>query len=66
MLVLTRLKGQTLLIPVGDSVVEMDFLEISRGRVRVGIVAPKTVRVVRSEIASEELREKAINQRRLV
>jgi carbon storage regulator len=47
MLVLTRKAAQQIVIPELDLVVEV--LECQGGRVRLGIQAPRSVRVVRSE-----------------
>lgn len=47
MLVLTRRMGETLII--GDNV-KVTVMGISKGQVRIGIDAPKSVNVVREEI----------------
>ncbi len=47
MLIVARRKGQR--IRIGDNI-EVVVTELSRGEVRLGIVAPKTVPVVREEI----------------
>ncbi len=50
MLVLTRRDGEQ--IVVGDDVI-IKVLAVARGRVRVGIEAPRNVQVRRSEIPSK-------------
>jgi len=54
MLVLTRKLGEEIIIG-GDIVVTV--VEVANGRVKLGIVAPKSVRVDRSEVRDQ--REKA-------
>jgi len=48
MLVLSRKTGETIMI--GDQI-QIQVLSFRRGRVRLGIVAPGTVRIHRSEVA---------------
>ena len=50
MLVLTRRVGETIL--VGDDI-EIEVLEVRPGIVRLGVRAPKSVRVLRSELVAE-------------
>ncbi len=50
MLVLTRKRGQS--IVVGDDI-EITILEIDRDHVKVGISAPKSVKVYRRELYEE-------------
>jgi carbon storage regulator len=50
MLVLTRRVGET--IKVGDDI-EIEVLEVRPGIVRIGVRAPKSVRVLRSELVAE-------------
>ena len=47
---LTRRVGETILI--GDDI-EVEVLEVRPGIVRLGVRAPKTVRVLRSELVAE-------------
>jgi len=47
MLVLTRKKGESLLIGEG---VEITIIDISEGKVRIAINAPREVQIIRSEI----------------
>ncbi len=51
MLVLTRRKLEQLVITLGDQTVLVRVLEVSRDRVRLGIIAPKEVAVHREEVA---------------
>ncbi len=48
MLVLTRKKGET--IQIGDSIV-IKVISTGRGKTKLGIEAPATVRVLRGELA---------------
>lgn len=50
MLVLTRKKGESILI--GDNV-EITVAEVEEGRVKLGITAPKDVKVLRKEVIDE-------------
>ncbi len=50
MLVLTRKKGQSILL--GDDV-EVTILEINRDSVKIGINAPKDVKIFRRELYEE-------------
>jgi carbon storage regulator len=50
MLILARRKGQR--IRIGDNI-EVVVTDVSRGEVRLGIVAPKQVTVVRDEMRRE-------------
>ena len=49
MLVLTRREGET--FTLGDDI-EIEILDIKHGVVRVGIRAPRSVRVLRSELVA--------------
>lgn len=51
MLVITRKIGEELMI--GDNVC-IRIIETSKGRTRMAITAPRTVRVLRSELINEE------------
>ena len=58
MLVLTRRKGEKLLItfPKGttpDDVLEVVIADVSRDRVRVGLTAPSHIKILRSEVEDE-------------
>lgn len=50
MLVLTRKKGESILI--GDNV-EITVAEVEEGRVKLGITAPKDIKVLRKEVIDE-------------
>jgi carbon storage regulator len=50
MLVLTRRVGET--IKIGDDI-EIEVLEVRPGIVRIGVRAPTSVRVLRSELVAE-------------
>lgn len=53
MLVLNRKLGESLII---DEEIEIRILEVSDGKVKIGIVAPKDVKIFRNEVY-EEIRE---------
>ncbi len=52
MLILSRKRGEAIAI---DSDIEIEVIEIRKGRVRLGIRAPRTRRIIRSEIIELEL-----------
>ena len=54
MLILTRRVGQS--IKIGDEV-ELTVIQISGDQVRLGITAPRTVRVYRAEVLEQILAE---------
>jgi carbon storage regulator len=49
MLIVSRKKDESILI--GDSSIKITIIETSDGRVKLGIDAPKDIRVVRAEVA---------------
>ncbi|MGD9854586.1 MAG: carbon storage regulator [Planctomycetaceae bacterium] len=51
MLVLSRKRGESIAI---ESDIEIEVLEIRKGRVRLGIRAPRTRRIIRAEVAERE------------
>lgn len=57
MLVLTRKKGQSIVI---NDNIEITFLEIDGGQIRVGINAPKDVSILRKEVYTEIKEENQI------
>lgn len=59
MLVLTRKEGET--IYIGDNLI-ITVTEIQPGKIRLGIEAPKTVRVMRGELLTEE-QQQAITEK---
>lgn len=50
MLVVTRKLGESIII--GENI-EISILEVSEGTIRIGINAPKNVRILRKELISE-------------
>lgn len=60
MLILTRKPGESIII--GDNI-EIKVLEVSDSRVKVGIDAPREVKVLRKEVIStiEENKEASLN-----
>lgn len=51
MLVITRKNGEG--INIGDDI-KITVLEVSKDRVRIGIDAPKTIKIARNELADTE------------
>jgi carbon storage regulator len=50
MLVLTRKKGEQVVIGAGDLTIHVEVVDIGKGRVKLGISAPESVAVHRHEI----------------
>lgn len=53
MLILNRKQGESLII---DDKIEIKILEVSEGKIKIGIEAPKSVKVFRKEVY-EEIKE---------
>ena len=53
MLILNRKQGESLII---DDKIEIKILEVSEGKIKIGIEAPKNVKIFRKEVY-EEIRE---------
>ena len=51
MLVLSRKKDEQLVIRLGEQTVVIRVLDVARDRVRIGIIAPRSVAVHREEVA---------------
>lgn len=58
MLIVTRKQGESIVI--GENI-EIKILEISDGNVRIGIEAPKSIRVLRKELIKEVEEENKIS-----
>jgi carbon storage regulator len=50
MLVLTRKVGSQVIIGEGPKAITMTIIDIDRGRIRLGIEAPREVPIVRTEL----------------
>jgi carbon storage regulator len=50
MLVLSRKKGEQIMIGDGDKVITITLVDIDRGKIRLGFEAPKDVTVLRKEL----------------
>ena len=59
MLVLTRKKGET--IHIGDSIV-VKVISCGRGKVKIGLEAPTSIRVIRGELVESIDRANQISQ----
>lgn len=47
MLVLTRKRGEKIIVEGG---IEFEVLEVLRGKIRIGITAPRGIRILREEL----------------
>ena len=58
MLVLSRMKDESIIIGEGDNKVEISIVDVRGDKVRLGIIAPRTMSVHRKEIYEAIQREK--------
>lgn len=58
MLILTRQKGQSIIIGMGEDMVEVSIVDIRGDNIRLGITAPRYISVHRKEIYEEIQKEK--------
>lgn len=54
MLVLSRKETERLFFDVGDVTITVHVIEIDRDKVRLGIEAPKEVKIMRAELVEKE------------
>ena len=54
MLVLTRREGDSVILETSDGPIEISIEEINGAQLRVGFKAPKSVRILRSELKEQE------------
>lgn len=57
MLVLTRKRNESIIIGSGADAVEVRICKLGGNVVRLGIVAPKDVRIVRNELEARDRRD---------
>ena len=57
MLILSRKRNEGLLISSKDGDILVDVIEIRPGQVRIGVTAPKHVRIVRGELLRRQPRK---------
>jgi len=62
MLVLTRQKDESIVIGTGDDKVEITIVDVRGDKVRLGIIAPRTVSVHRREVYDAIQQEKEQNK----
>jgi len=62
MLVLTREKDESIVIGTGDDKVEITIVDVRGDKVRLGIIAPRTVSVHRREVYDAIQQEKEQNK----
>ena len=58
MLVLTRREGDTVILETSDGPITVSIEQNKGHQIRVGIEAPKSVRILRGELKEQELAEK--------
>lgn len=56
-LCVSRRAGEAILLEVGGTLVRIEFYGIAKGRARVGVRAPREVKILRSEIIERQLAE---------
>lgn len=61
MLVLSRKLGEQIVMNVGDVSIMITVVDIDRGKIRLGIDAPRNVPIFRRELIDHE-REKAVSK----
>jgi carbon storage regulator len=54
MLVITRKAGESIIIELDGKKVEIDVIETSKDKVKLGVEAPRDVKIVRSELMAAE------------
>ncbi|HHS83671.1 MAG TPA: carbon storage regulator [Gammaproteobacteria bacterium] len=54
MLILTRRKGESIIVNEGDDEITITVLGIDRGQVRIGIEADKSIPIVREELIGRD------------
>lgn len=60
MLVITRRIGETFLMETDNGTIEVMVLGVNGSQVRVGISADESVRVLRSELIEQEVRDERV------
>lgn len=58
MLVLTRKKNEEIVLGTGANAVVVRVLEVATDRVKLGVVAPQTVNVLRKELLTQTKQKK--------
>ena len=53
MLVLTRKKNETIILEIGDQIVEVEVKKIRGNTVRLGLAAPQNIRILRKELKGD-------------
>ena len=62
MLVLTRKKNETIILEIGDQIVEIQVKQIKGNTVRLGLAAPQNIKILRKELkGDEDARTQTIN-----
>lgn len=59
MLILTRRVGEAVLVGEGDNAVTLTVLGVKGNQVRVGVAAPKAIKVLREELLDRAPRQPA-------
>ena len=50
MLVLSRKRNQTIILKIGDQIVEVEVKQIKGNAVRLGLAAPQNIKILRKEL----------------
>jgi len=50
MLLLTRKKGEKIILDDGDKIIEVIYVDTHQGRAEIGIQAPSSVKIAREEL----------------
>ena len=54
MLVLTRKKNETIILEIGDQIVEAVVKQIKGNSVRLGLAAPQNIKILRKELKGDK------------
>lgn len=62
MLVLTRKRNETIILEIGDQIVEVAVKQIKGNSVRLGLAAPQNIKILPKELkGDEDARTQTIN-----
>jgi carbon storage regulator len=50
MLVITRKTNESIIIQAGDKTIEIAILDVSKEKVKIGVNAPREVKIIRNEL----------------
>ncbi|MCL2071822.1 MAG: carbon storage regulator [Oscillospiraceae bacterium] len=55
MLVITRKVNESIIVQAGDTTIEIAVLDTAKDRVKIGVKAPREVKIVRNELIMAEV-----------